>query len=715
VETRIIATPLHNSANFLEVDLPQPRSPEQAVHAVLAAVNPAGFAQGFVPLAVALAADGSDPAPLEEFACRGEGPAADAWLRTVKGKRKARIFVPGQQPQKFTVVLTGKYLLPADQTRVRLELPRPLSVRDRGGSVTTEVDGRHEIVLPEGGLEIAAPDRHRYTQTWGWAPAYADLAWRRFERDVVAGVVADVTVHHHVLHVRQEIQLPRAEGASDKVPAPGGRVYRLAAPHVPVSDLKVVQGGKLLSHPEAKDLQVRGERGESPLVLEYDVALSAGAAGKGGPRGAADAPAFPVPLFRLAEATRVKTKVRFWSEPGQLPVFPEPGPASPWKEVGAEIVKGHDSLPALVLEAEEGKQPGPPLTVYLSNSAVPPVADVVADRVLLQVSVDQDGLRNYRARFYLSKLNTNRLDLELPAPLARLRPVLLLNDKLAPYAEDRAGGKVARVPINPALYAQPVILEVRYQLPAGYPEAEGAFQTALLPPALVGEAVFVGRVRWQVVFPPTHVPLPPGGQTTVEQRPTWRGWLVGPGPRPTDGELARWLTGAPPDDRPPAPGDDARASSGLVFWGSGLEPVTVAHVPWQLWLPVCSGALLLVGLGLLLTVETRLLFWLLLGVLTAGLAAAVLARPALFAAVAYGCEPGAVILVLLVILQWLLQRRYRRQIVFMPAFTRGKPGSSLIRGGSSNPRPRDLSTVDAPPAVLGSIGKSSGSGKEVSP
>jgi hypothetical protein len=222
-------------------------------------------------------------------------------------------------------------------------------------------------------------------------------------------------------------------------------------------------------------------------------------------------------------------------------------------------------------------------------------------------------------------------------------------------------------------------------------------------------------VRWQVVFAPTHVPLPPGGLTTVEQRPTWRGWLVGPGPRPTDGELERWLTGAPPHDRSPAPGDNARPPSGLVFWGSGLEPVTVAHVPWQLWLPVCSGALLLVGLGLLLTVETRLLFWLLLGALTAGLTAAVLARPALFAAVAYGCEPGAVILVLLVIVQWLLQRRYRRQIVFMPAFTRGKAGSSLIRGGSSNPRPREMSTVDAPPPVLGSIGKSSGSGKEVSP
>ena len=47
-------------------------------------------------------------------------------------------------------------------------------------------------------------------------------------------------------------------------------------------------------------------------------------------------------------------------------------------------------------------------------------------------------------------------------------------------------------------------------------------------------------------------------------------------------------------------------------------------------------------------------------------------------------------------LQWMLQRRYHRQVIFMPGFTRLKPGSSLQRTGSRNV-PRGQSTVDEPP------------------
>src|SRR5262249_43485292 len=69
--------------------------------------------------------------------------------------------------------------------------------------------------------------------------------------------------------------------------------------------------------------------------------------------------------------------------------------------------------------------------------------------------------------------------------------------------------------------------------------------------------------------------------------------------------------------------------------------------------------------------------------------------PAALPVIAYGCEPGALVLLVAVAAQWTLQRRYRRQVVLMPGFTRLKSGSSLIRSGSSN-RPRDPSTIDEP-------------------
>src|SRR5262249_5422333 len=80
----------------------------------------------------------------------------------------------------------------------------------------------------------------------------------------------------------------------------------------------------------------------------------------------------------------------------------------------------------------------------------------------------------------------------------------------------------------------------------------------------------------------------------------------------------------------------------------------------------------------------------------AALVAGAVLWPALLAPVLYGCQPGACVLVLVLGAQWMLHRRYRRRVVFMPGFTRMKAGSSLVRGAAP-PRPRDPSTIDAPP------------------
>jgi hypothetical protein len=63
--------------------------------------------------------------------------------------------------------------------------------------------------------------------------------------------------------------------------------------------------------------------------------------------------------------------------------------------------------------------------------------------------------------------------------------------------------------------------------------------------------------------------------------------------------------------------------------------------------------------------------------------------------VLYGIQPGVLVLVLVGGFLWLRQHRYRRQLVFMPGFSRTSPGSSVMRAGSSH-RPRgEPSTVDA--------------------
>jgi hypothetical protein len=85
-------------------------------------------------------------------------------------------------------------------------------------------------------------------------------------------------------------------------------------------------------------------------------------------------------------------------------------------------------------------------------------------------------------------------------------------------------------------------------------------------------------------------------------------------------------------------------------------------------------------------------------------AAAALRWPMALANVAYGCEPGAVVLVAFAAVQWLLHERYRRQVVFLPSFSRGRAGSSLLRAGAQRPH-GEPSTVDAPPRAGSSANK----------
>ena len=71
-------------------------------------------------------------------------------------------------------------------------------------------------------------------------------------------------------------------------------------------------------------------------------------------------------------------------------------------------------------------------------------------------------------------------------------------------------------------------------------------------------------------------------------------------------------------------------------------------------------------------------------------------RPTVFYAIAYGCEPGAVVLLLALAFQWVMLERYRRQIVFLPSFRRARTGSSLVRANGARRPAGEPSTVDAP-------------------
>jgi hypothetical protein len=165
-----------------------------------------------------------------------------------------------------------------------------------------------------------------------------------------------------------------------------------------------------------------------------------------------------------------------------------------------------------------------------------------------------------------------------------------------------------------------------------------------------------------------------------------RGGLLAPEPE-APAELEDWPDGPWP----------ALAAPRLAFSSPSLAPVRMLLVPWQAWLLACSGAVLLAGLALAFLPVPRLVFWLLLILLAAAALTVRSLWPLLFPMVVYGMQPGVVVLAVVLGAHWLLQARYRRQLVYMPGFARMKPGSSVTRASAPS-RPREASTVDAPAA-----------------
>jgi hypothetical protein len=670
---KLVVRPLDAPVDVVDVQLPRlPAEGYPLMQEPSLGGFPAGLSWGSWAAAAQVPIDG-------DWVVASSTTAVEVQPLDQKVHRRLRLKCAQPLAKEFSVVLTGAYTLPAGMHRVRLELPRPLATLDRGGKGKVDVPESLELLTQDDGPELPAPERHQLTRTWFGTLVTWDLAWRPYRPDFAVQVVADVLLRPRFGHVQQQIawEVPRPRGAGGKAP-----LLRLKLP-AEARGLKVTGGGKLVAHEPKSQLawvEVAGEGpGRTTVVVEYDFPLPL----------AAEAAAVPHPLpFELPlawpeAATQADTRVRVWGSPGTAVGLAEPGLAAlTWKDTGTEVVPGRDALPSLVLRSDAM---APPLKLVQTLPAAA-LAELIVDRALIQVTVDEDGTEHYRARFLLTRINTAAVDIRMPVALGSLAPQFLLDGKAVPWKPRDSAGLVARLEVEPELYGRPVVLEVTYQLPTGQPTPEGFWHTTLHPPVLEGPAI-LGRVRWQVTFAANVVAVAARDGATTEQQWSWREWLPAPEPAASTVELEQWLTGQEPSE--------AGGEASLVSGRATLEPLRVLRVPRPAWFLICSGGLLLAALALY-ALPVRPFGWMLLaGIAAMALAALVWWWPELLPGLAYGALPGAVVLALVTAAQWMVHQRYRRQLVFMPGFTRVKAGSSLLRPNSVQ-RPREASTIDAP-------------------
>jgi hypothetical protein len=647
----------------------------------------------------------------------------DMAARRVEFKLTRGSAQPSLQP--FVVTIECTYSAPVNTDapgQASLTLPRALGTIEQDGTVIVKVPASLELLpdvarAPAGssGLELVKQSTHELIwhcpRRSSNIPTRVDVAWQPYRPPVSVVSQIDLTLAGQEGQVHQELRyrLPEAALAPPRL--------TLRVPEAVVNSLRVKQGGRLVAgaegpgggafrtfdlRPPANLPSGRPEEGSASrsfvVELEYTFALQI----RPGER-------FTVPLVVPDTTARGETRVRVWSDSGNLPASPSNG----WTERNIEEVPGNPRLPVLVLHSSRTDLP-----LSLRSGEAGAGATALVELALVRVEIGEDGVQSYRVGYRLSRLAGRELVFELPAPVNPIGLTATFNGKrvaLDQVAADRPEQRVrlARLRLSADLLRKPGILELSYKLTPDRTDTT-VISTTLQAPQLVGEAGGVSTL-WQITAPPGWVVISPEAGPATGRTWGWRGWLLAPRSGSTAAEQERWLAGSD------LPATVAETTAGvrptLILWRDSTPTVQLTHAPQLAWLLACSLVLVLLGLMLSRLPLVRhvpegtngavppagrarsmgsVWAWLLLSVVVAAVVLGVLLWPTLAGQIAYGCQPGAVVLLLIAGVQWLLHERYRRQLVFLPSFSRSRPGSSQMRQEAARAAHGEPPTIDAP-------------------
>jgi hypothetical protein len=608
-------------------------------------------------------------------------------IKADNSSRVAEIKLEQRATQPFRLTLEGLYPAALPQARhASLELPQLQQAVGRGPhQVFIQLADDRELESrdrdPAWEVERSRYNRQKWTSER--LPERIEIAWQPHRQELLLAALTDVLLTARSGQVVQQVWIASGQAPAD---------VRFRAPD-DVGEVEILERGEWDAKTRILTLG-RDVSEKRPLRLRYTFPIPAE------PGGATGGPTFTIPLLVPVQEARCQTKIRITCEMAAL----VERIGGPWEELPLEPAPDERRLASLVLR---GERPDMPPRLHLKEATA--LATIGIDRALIRVGVGEQGQQAYHASFLLNPSGARYLDFEFPVSPAASSVRFEIGGLSAswgpveeqvvrPVGGDRA--RVARVPLGAGLLRKPARVDVWYQIAPGqinsaspsWARALGPLQSVLYAPRLCGDPGR-GSVRWQVVLPADWVPLCDDGSLPADLTWTWRGWLVGTRPTTSTADLERWLAGL--EDQAPVEENESSYAS-LVSWRADLGSLTVLHAPRQAWLLACSIGLLAVSLGAYLARARRLMAWALVAGLVAGALAIGLSWSGVLSAVIYGCEPGLVALLVVAAVQWLLHRRYRRRVAFLPSFKRVKAaGSALIPNGGG--RSREPSTVDAVP------------------
>ncbi len=613
---------------------------------------------------------------------------------------------PAQQaPLKFK--LEGRLPIP-DQGKVNLALPALVQARGKrdkaqivllpaelrivpenlevwaltGSSALLNPTGR--LVEPEARLQ--GPSTFTLEPPTPQTPWRLALAWQSRRHDVTSA--AEVFLTQRELVVRQTLQYRFAGTPSQLLLRVPPEIENLLEARLAYwnKDRRRVEGAVgLMERPAGADSELleravllppRDLPESCEIILTYRKPLSQ----------APDKTSLVIPLVRPhpSQVVLLPSEVRIWAS-GDLKPGLAKGQTS-WQLASPSQISGAEVVPALDLRAAS---PDESLTIVRTRQAEKALVAIVAQRALIEVSSLATGSWDYRARFRFSRVGSDQITVLLPSS-ARVEKLSLNQEEIAlkrlEVTEAGDNQTQLRVPLDPWHLGSPVLLDLHFRVPAPARWWSG-YWNSLPAPRLAGPAL-VESTRWRVELPAGRLPLYHSSAHAAEQ--PWQSviWLRAPQPTASAEDLERWLLGTDAE----VLAAEARWSYRFVQYGD-LTPLSLVSLPQQVWVLICSLLCLAVGVGLYCYPPRWPLLW--LGAIVAGLLLLGVLAPSLLVAILFGSQLGLAVLALLLGLLWIRQQRWRRQVVLLPTFTRGKAGSSLLRTSALR-SPREPSTVDAP-------------------
>jgi hypothetical protein len=627
----------------------------------------------------------------------GISPVRDA----TGGRKVVRIQLAEARRKAFSFTLEGLFPVAGAASAATLSLPRLLGTLDHGGSLAAmapvglELRGSYREwegdrpgewdrpidPAPRGAAGLAA--------TLERTPARVDLTWRAPRADVLVTATADLQLGERQVTVRHQWRFPGGPTVPRQFIARGSAAL--------AGRVRAVDGGTLTpAGPAEWNVQITAPAGrESVLTLAYSFPMST----------ASDRSAVVVPLVWLDPCLRCETDVRVWSAATLTGVLVPAAVDGPWTEVPPRAAPDRPTFPAL---AVHGSGTQLPLTLRLKEAAAGLGMGLVVDRVWVQAVVNADGQQEYRTRCVVRPQQTHYLDVELPAAPTAIQFAAQIDGKRLPWtvadsgpAGGAPGGRFVRLRLDPVESARtPLILDLIYLLPPQ--RSASRWQLTLVPPRLLG-TVFVGPVRWQIGLTSGDLLVDTGDTAAFDWWWGWQRGLLAPRPGWTATDFARWFM---PDARTSEAADPLRGGpvdaweTALVGWQPAAEPLRFLVVPRALALLLGSLAVLAIGFAAIRVGPT----WRLAGagLLIAAITILAIGRPQALAWLLYTAEPGLAVLAIAFVARWAAQRRYRRRVLFLPAFARAESQldeqgrSSLVRNGAANRGRREPTTVDRP-------------------